>query len=93
MPTKDLSRIAQKFLSELSIDPSFSTLNELIELLEEKIDPDPIEMRLVENLYNFHEKLKLLENNLQTYVKKMRENLPGNKLENLYTNTSFDEKF
>ena len=80
--------MAQKFLAELSTDPSFSTMNELIELLEEKIDPDPIELRLVDNLYNFNEKLKLLENSIRTYVKKDRENLPGNKLQELYDDTS-----
>ena len=84
---KDLSRTAQKFLMELSEDPAFSTMNELIEMLEEKTDPDPIEIRIVDNLYNFNEKLKLLESSMRTYISKTREALPGNKLQNLYDDT------
>lgn len=87
---KDLSRTAQKFLIELSSDPSFTTLTEFIELLEEKMDPDPIELRLIESLYGFNEKLKLLENSMRTYVKKIRETLPGSKLQDLYDDTSYN---
>jgi len=84
---KDLSRIAQKFLSELSVDPAFSTVNELIDVLEEKVDPDPIEITMIDKLYEFVEKLKVLENSLNNYVKKSRENLPGSKLQDLYDET------
>jgi len=87
---KDLSRTAQKFLMELGTDPAFITINEFIELLEEKVDPDPIELRLIESLYTFNEKLKLLENGMRTYVKKIRENLPGTKLQDLYDDLSYN---
>jgi hypothetical protein len=88
--SKDLSRTAQKFLAELGSDPAFTTVSEFIELLEEKEDPDPIELRLIESLYAFNEKLKLLENGMRTYVKKIRENLPGSKLQDLYDDTSYN---
>jgi hypothetical protein len=88
--SRDLSRTAQKFLTELGSNPAFITVNEFIELLEEKEDPDPIEIGLVEKLYTFVEKLNLLENSLRTYIKKTREILPGTKLQNLYDDTSFD---
>ena len=87
---KDLSRVAQRFLEELGSDPASITVNEFIELLEEKEDPDPIEIRLIENLYNYIEKAKLLENSMRTYVKKIRIDLPGSKLQNLYDDTSYD---
>ena len=86
----DLSRVAQKFLEELGSDPALLTINEFIELLEEKEDPDPIEIRLIESLYAFNEKARLLENGMRTYIKKIREVLPGSKLQDLYDDTSFD---
>ena len=87
---KDLSRTAQKFLKELGSDPAFTTITEFIEMLEEKVDPDPIELRLIESLYAFNEKSKLLENNMRTYVKKIRGDLPGTKLQNLYDDSSYN---
>jgi hypothetical protein len=35
-------------------------------------------------MYQFIEKLKILENNLSSYVKENRQTLPGNKLSDLY---------
>lgn len=88
--SKKLSRIAQEFLAELWSSPLLESLNNFVERLEEKEDPDPFELKLLESLYGFSEKIGILENILFTYVKKQRETLPGNKLQDLYDNTSFD---
>lgn len=81
------SKIAQRFLESISQEPTritFETLINLIEELENKPDPSPTEIRIVESLYHFMEKMRILEYNLRNYVKENNENLPGNKLSNLY---------
>jgi len=81
-----LNKIAQKFLSELhsaEVTLAFETLALLNEQMETKNDPDPIEIRLVESIYHFIEKLKTLEHNIQSYVEDTSE-VPSNKLEDLY---------
>jgi hypothetical protein len=78
---------AKLFLESLHNEETKSTfehLNTFIELLENKVDPDPTELRLLGNIYQFVEKLKFLENNMSTYVKESRKNLSGNKLSDLY---------
>jgi len=83
------SKIAQRFLEGIDQEPTkitFETLKYLTEELENKPDPDPAEIRIVESLYHFMEKLKILEYNLRQYVKENNENLPGNKLNSLYDN-------
>ena len=84
-------RTAQKFLEGLSNDSNgtIESLKQLIEDLENKKDPDPVEMRLLENLYHFIEGLKILENNVRSYVKDSRQNLVGTKLTSLYENVAF----
>ena len=83
-------RTAQKFLEGLSGDSSaFKSLKQLVEDLENKKDPDPVEIRLLDNLYSFVENLKILENNIRSYVKDSRQNLPGTKLTSLYENIPF----
>jgi hypothetical protein len=80
-------RQAKLFLESLYDEKTkitFEHLNSFIELLENKDDPDPVELRLLENMYQFIEKLKILENNLSSYVKENRQTLPGNKLSDLY---------
>lgn len=66
---------------------TFEQLTGLIELLENKPDPDPIEIRLVENMYAFIEKLNILESNLNSYSKEGGKTM-GNKLTSLYENIS-----
>jgi len=79
------SKLAKRLLQNIneesknSIDYSF-----LIDELENKIDPSPLEIRVVESLYHYIEKLKLLENNLKKYINDEYESLPGNKLSKLY---------
>lgn len=66
---------------------TFEQLEGLIEILESKEDPDPIEIRLVQNIYSFIEKLNILESNIKSYSKETT-NLTGNKLSNLYEDIS-----
>jgi len=85
-------KTAQRFLEGLNSTPTKDTVSMLMQLIEEletKHDPDPTEIRLVENIYAFVEKMKVLENNLRSYVKESR-NMPGNKLASLYENLSYD---
>jgi hypothetical protein len=65
----------------------FEQLTGLIEILENKTDPDPTEIRLVSNLYSFIEKLNILESNLTSYSKESGNNM-GNKLTSLYEKIS-----
>lgn len=83
------------FLNELrsdSVRSALSSLDILVEELEEKNDPDPIEMEIVNVSYQMLEKLKLLEAALRKY--KVTESvLTGNKLNDLYesSNNMFDQ--
>ena len=83
------SKIAQRFLKGINQKESkvtFETLTYLINELENKADPEPEEIKIVESLYNFVEKFKILEYNLRQYVKSDIKDLPGNKLSSLYEN-------
>ena len=76
-----------RFLNELSsenVKSTFEFLNVILEKLEDKIDPDPIEMEIVDSAYQALEKLNVLENNLRKYVMNENETLPANKLNELY---------
>ena len=78
---------AKLFLESLHNEETKSTfehLNTFIELLESKVDPDPTELKLLGNIYQFVEKLKYLENNMTSYVKESRKHISGNKLSDLY---------
>ncbi len=85
-----------RFLNELrskEVKGAFEFLTTILEKLEEKIDPDPIEMEIVDSAYQAIEKLNLLENNLRKYVMGGNEILPGNKLEDLYGNETLKRPF
>ena len=45
-----------------------NTMNELLNVLEEKNDPDQIEMFIVDNITQYMEKFSLINNNLNGYV-------------------------
>jgi len=80
-------KTAKLFLESLASEGSKSTFAYLLKLtdeLENKPDPDPIELRLLESIYHFLEKLKMLESNIRTYAKEFSKDLPGNKLSDLY---------
>jgi hypothetical protein len=66
----------------------FENLTSLIEELENKSDPDPVEINLVHNIYSFLEQLSILEGNLNSYSKESNNEL-GNKLTSLYEKISY----
>ncbi len=84
-------KIAQRFLEGLHTQEArdtFDMLHRLVEMLENKPDPEMTEVRLVDNMYSFIEKLRIMESNLSSYVRESRETLPGNKLALLYDDIS-----
>ena len=89
---KNPDKTAQRFLEGLNSKPTQETISLLLRLvneLETKHDPEPTEMRLVENIYTFVEKLRTMEGNLRSYINDSR-NVPGNKLASLYEEISYD---
>ncbi len=85
---KELEQMAQKFLDQINEDPAFESLVQIVEMLENKVDPEPTEVRLCENIYAVIERMKVLESNIRTFVNESRQILPGNKLANLIEDTS-----
>ncbi len=80
------SNLITKFLNELNSDEVKSAmghLTEILESLETKNDPEPIEMEIVNISYQFIEKLNLLEAALRKY-KASDQILTGSKLDDLY---------
>lgn len=74
------------FLNELrsdSVKSALGSLDILLKELEEKNDPEPIEMEIVDVAYQLFEKLNLLEAALRKY-KASDHILTGNKLGDLY---------
>jgi hypothetical protein len=76
-----------RFLNELNseeVKSTFEFLSTILENLEEKNDPEPIEMVIVDSAYQAIEKLNILENNLRKYVNDENKTLLGNRLNDLY---------
>ena len=78
--------LVQRFL-ELSKSKSgqemFGTINELMEALEKKDDPEMTEVHLVESMTSFIEKFQTMNHNLNSYATGKRT-LLGDKLTELY---------
>ncbi len=77
--------LARKLLNEItseSGDTPFETLYCLMEILENKIEPNQEEIYLVTEIYQLMEKFKLLEGRLRKYVSDSRHHT--NKLSDLY---------
>jgi len=81
------ARIFLEGLHSKELKDTFEHLQGLIESLENKNDPDPIEIKLVDNIYSFLEKLNILESNIKSYSNESFNNA-GNKLSSLYENIS-----
>jgi len=62
----------------------FEHLKIFMEHLEEKNDPDPIEIQVVDASYQLIEKLQIFESVMRQYGVKGNEELIGNKLTQLY---------
>jgi len=76
-----------RFLNELNskeVKGAFEFLTTILENLEEKNDPEPIEMEIVDSAYQAIEKLNLLENNLRKYANDKNSTLLGTTLNDLY---------
>lgn len=85
MPGSD--RISLQFIQEINsqdVRQSIKTLGRLIEMLEGKADPEPIEIDIVSNAYQLVEKFSILEDLLKHYTEKNRGKISGNKLDSLY---------
>jgi len=84
MITKIPLNLAKKFLRESYKINDSDNLSNLIEYLESKDDPDPDELYILEAIYQYVEKLNLLESHLNKYVQKSKN--IKNKLVDLYEN-------
>ena len=84
------SNLVTKFLNELNseeVKSAMEHLTALLEILEEKVDPEPIEMTIVDEAFKTIEQIKVLENALRNYQQVIRT-LDGDKLSDLYSNKS-----
>jgi len=82
-------KLMLKFLRELNSDEvqeAFQSLDALLEYLENKNDPEPFEMHIVDNAYQTLEKLKTLEGVMKQRIREGNI-LKGNKLQKLYDRT------
>ena len=79
--------LAFKFLRELNskdVQESFESLSFLLEHLETKNDPDPVEVQMVDTAYQALEKIKMLEGLIKRHVGESNIIAKGNKLDKLY---------
>ena len=86
----NLPKLVSQFLNELhsqSVQGTFESLNVILEQLENKEDPDPIELQIVEMTYHTIEKLKHLEGLMRRYYNKTSP-LLGDQLTDLYEKLS-----
>ena len=81
------TKLAFKFLRELNskdVQESFETLAILLDYLETKDDPEPVEVQMVDTAYQALEKIKMLEGLIKRHVGESNNILKGNKLASLY---------
>jgi len=86
------SSLVIKFLNELNSNEMKSLMDHLasiLESLESKDDPEPIEMSIVNEAYQTIEKIKVLESSLRTYVNE-GGTLDGDKLNDLYESSDIN---
>lgn len=86
-------KLVMNFLGELHSNNSqemFEKLAQLIEHLENKSDPEPTDVLMVDNIYQTLEKLKTLDSIMVNYVRESKSILKGNKLQDLYDSTPID---
>lgn len=80
-------KLSSLILNEIVQDQTilFQRINLLMESLENKDDPNSEDIVLVDSIYQYLEKKKILEENLKSYTKKS-SHLHKNKLEELFDN-------
>jgi hypothetical protein len=84
------TKLAFRFLRELNsldVQETFTSLGALLEYLESKEDPDPIEIQMVDNAYQALEKLKTLEGLIKRQIGASNNVGKGNTLQALYDKT------
>jgi hypothetical protein len=80
-------KMTASFLNELKTGdtkPLFSLLNRIVEHLENKVDPETIEIEMVDLAYQVIEKFQLLEAAMNKYVVDSHGKLEGSVLSDLY---------
>ena len=80
-------KMTASFLQELKTGdtkPLFSSLNRIVESLEDKPDPETIEIEMVDLAYQVIEKFQLLEAAMKKYVVDSYDKLDGSVLNDLY---------
>lgn len=83
-------KTAQRFLKVLNENlNSAELLNQLLEELENKSDPEPNEIAIVSQLYSLLENLKNVEHNLHSYIGESM-NPQGSKLSQLWEDRHID---
>ena len=88
------ARTAKLFLESLQaeqVKDALEYLTRLSDQLENKKDPDPIELRLLESIYLFLEKFQILQGNLKSYSRDFIKDITKNKLSDLYDKESSDK--
>jgi hypothetical protein len=68
------------------VQEAFQSLDDLLDHLEEKDDPEPFEMHIVDSAYQALEKLKTLEGIMKNRITESNA-LKGSKLQKLYDKT------
>jgi RPA family protein len=90
------TKLVFKFLRELDsrdVQDTFESLGTLLEHLETKNDPEPVDVQVVDTAYQALEKLKTLEGLLKRYIGESNSGLKGNKLAKLYEQTEIPTMF
>ena len=93
MPRDNIFNQSKRLLNELQtveVQDFHYVLEDLLEELENKPDPEMYEVHLVENIYQYLEKLKTMEANLNKYVNNNYKNLTGNKIYDLNEKSNDD---
>jgi len=88
------ARTAKLFLESLQTEQVKDTLehlSRLVDQLESKGDPDPIELKLLESIYHFLEKFQILQGNLKSYSRDFIKDIGKNKLSDLYDEALVDK--
>jgi len=80
-----IDKLALSFLTELHSDNvrgTFESLSDMLKELEEKNDPDKIEVDIAKQIYQLIEKLNILSETLKNYVTE-NDVLLGDKIQSL----------
>lgn len=94
--SKKIALTANSFLNYLSkedVSEAFEVMNMLIEEIENKNDPEPMELQVLDQMYKTLEQWKLMENNVRNYIKSLNKKSSGELLNSLYEEEENDIYF